>query len=601
MRKQFILFFVLLSGVLLAQDGHYTLFTQHPLLLNPSLSGTGREAIRVGGIYRSQWQRIQAPYTNFGFFADARFKNFSFNFYTNQNKAGEKGYKKSNVLFGIGYRKPIGEGNNALSIGAQIGMNQIAINTAALNFDKQYIPGIGFDQSIDNQEVFINPTLRMRDINVGVSYHFQTNTNAPMDGTIGLSFNHVNEPRHTSVLGVDAVLPRRLILFGRTRVKVKENLSLEPNLMYSQQLTAREIIAGINIGFSMTDSSGFQIGIANRIEDAILFNALFKWNNIDFGIGFDYNISRLNQAASFNNAMEFSMIYHIPLDVKEKQPGDKDEDGILDDEDECPDVFGLVELNGCPKELAEKVEQPTGPDFDKDGILDANDLCPYKFGYAKYQGCNDSDEDGIWDHADVCPSLPGKIENHGCPVEIPGIDSDGDGIADRYDQCIYIKGLVEFNGCPDTDGDGIADLQDECPYLKGPLHKKGCPEKDTKIVDNITREKIAIENVEFDTDKYQIKTHYFDMLNRVADILASDLNYKLVIEGHTDDEGSATYNVQLSKKRANVIRQYLVARGAPDQSISMHHFGENRPKSENSSAYGKARNRRSELVLLKDQ
>jgi type IX secretion system PorP/SprF family membrane protein len=596
MRTQITLFLVLLNCLLFAQDGHYTLFTQHPLLLNPSLSGTGSEAVRIGGIYRSQWQQIQAPYTNFGFFADARINNFSLNFYSNQNKAGDKGYKKTNILVGLGYRQPVGDGNNALAFGAQIGMHQIAINTAALNFDNQYLPGIGFDQSIDNQEVFINPTLRMTDINIGVSYHFQTTTQVPLDGSFGLSFNHVNEPSHSSVLGVEAALPRRMIVFGRARVKVKEKLSLEPNVMYSRQLNAREIIAGVNIGFSLTDTSGFQIGIANRIEDAVLFNALFKWNSMDFGIGFDYNISRLNQAAAFNNAIEFSMIYNIPLNTRKQPPADKDEDGVLDKDDDCPEIFGLVELNGCPKELAEAVEQPKGPDFDNDGILDDNDLCPYKFGYAKYQGCNDTDEDGIWDHVDVCPRLPGKIENHGCPVIIPGIDSDADGIPDRYDQCIYIKGLVEFNGCPDTDGDGVSDLQDECPYIKGPVHRKGCPE--LKGISSSSGERISVDVVEFDTDKHIIKSGYHEMLNRVASLLESDHSYKLVIEGHTDNEGNATYNIQLSKKRANSIRKYLIARGVPDSSISMFHFGENRPKSQNDSAYGKARNRRAELILL---
>ncbi len=600
MRTLYTITLIFFTGLLFAQDGHYTLFTQHPLFLNPSLSGTGPEAIRIGGIYRSQWQRIQSPYSNFGVFADARFKNLSVNFYSNQNKAGDKGYKKSNLIAGLGYRQPLGDGQNALSIGAQIGMNQIAINTTSLSFDNQYVSGMGFDQTLDNQEVFVNPSIRMMDVNVGLSYHFQTQSQVPLDGSIGASFNHINEPVHNSILGVETALPRRLILFGRVRAKVRENLSLEPNVMYSQQMTAREIVAGINLGFSMTDSSGFQIGVANRINDAILFNAIFKWNRFDFGIGFDYNISNLNRAAAFNNAIEFSMIYNIPLKAseKKKKPNDKDKDGIIDEEDDCPEVYGLKELNGCPEEMAEKVEQPTGPDFDKDGILDVNDICPYEFGYAKYQGCNDSDNDGIWDHADVCPSLPGKIENHGCPVEIQGIDSDDDGIMDRYDQCIYIKGLVEFNGCPDTDGDGISDLQDDCPYVKGVQHKKGCPESPKMIFSEPTQERLSIENVEFDTDKYIIKSNYFEMLDRVAGLLEADPNYKLVIEGHTDNEGSATYNIQLSKNRSNAIRKYLIARGAPDTSITMHHFGENRPKSENASAYGKARNRRAELILL---
>ena len=73
MRKLTIIFFCLwVCNLLHAQDGHYTQFYQNPLYLNPALIGDPSGAIRLGGIYRTQWQSVEAPYTNYGVFGDMK-------------------------------------------------------------------------------------------------------------------------------------------------------------------------------------------------------------------------------------------------------------------------------------------------------------------------------------------------------------------------------------------------------------------------------------------------------------------------------------------------------------------------------------------------
>ncbi|MBS1609252.1 MAG: OmpA family protein [Bacteroidetes bacterium] len=84
---------------------------------------------------------------------------------------------------------------------------------------------------------------------------------------------------------------------------------------------------------------------------------------------------------------------------------DKDNDGVVDSIDACPDVAGIASLKGCP-------------DKDGDGIADKEDKCPDVPGLARYQGCPipDSDKDGINDEEDKCPNLAGVKENQGCPI-----------------------------------------------------------------------------------------------------------------------------------------------------------------------------------------
>src|SRR5438105_4150920 len=92
------------------------------------------------------------------------------------------------------------------------------------------------------------------------------------------------------------------------------------------------------------------------------------------------------------------------------KPSDRDNDGIPDKTDLCPDLPGTAATGGCP-------------DRDHDGIADAVDKCPDVPGLARLKGCPiaDRDHDGINDEDDRCPDQPGTLKYHGCPVP----DSDG--------------------------------------------------------------------------------------------------------------------------------------------------------------------------------
>ncbi len=88
------------------------------------------------------------------------------------------------------------------------------------------------------------------------------------------------------------------------------------------------------------------------------------------------------------------------------------------------------------------------------------------------------------------------------------------------------------------------------------------------------------------------------MLDRVANDLRFHEEYRLQLEGHTDDEGDSLYNYQLSQRRALAVQQYLMERGLSPDRIAISYFGEMSPKAQNSREEGKARNRRTELILL---
>ncbi len=186
---------------------------------------------------------------------------------------------------------------------------------------------------------------------------------------------------------------------------------------------------------------------------------------------------------------------------------DTDGDGIFDDEDRCPrepeDLDGFKDTDGCPE-----------PDNDGDGVLDVDDLCPMALedhdGFEDTDGCpdTDNDRDGFADAQDECPDTPGKLQGcppgdrdgdgfaddqdacpeqfgsppDGCPVQ----DFDKDGVVDTEDECPGMAGPAP-SGCPDADGDGVFDMTDQCPTVKGP-QPAGCPDTDNDgVIDPLDR------------------------------------------------------------------------------------------------------------------
>ena len=260
---------------------------------------------------------------------------------------------------------------------------------------------------------------------------------------------------------------------------------------------------------------------------------------------------------------------------------DKDDDGIYDKDDACPEVPGLKQFNGCP-------------DTDGDGITDASDTCPEVAGPAEFNGCPDTDGDGISDNLDACVDVAGLKEFNGCP------DTDGDGTQDKEDKCPTVAGPKSNQGCPippvlDADKDGVPDSEDDCPTVAGPASNKGCPLVDEKVLEEL---KVQARAVYFNSGKATFKTGDKvtpERLDAIKEILKNYPNAKFSIEGHTDSDGSDKLNQKLSEDRANAVRNALIARGVNPNNLTSVGFGETKPVATNKTKEGKAENRRTEV------
>ncbi len=104
--------------------------------------------------------------------------------------------------------------------------------------------------------------------------------------------------------------------------------------------------------------------------------------------------------------------------------------------------------------------------------------------------------------------------------------------------------------------------------------------------------------VNFATNKYYINTNSENTLNRLAKVLKEYPDTKVLIVGHTDSSGSNQLNMDLSKNRANSVTNYFVQNGLHYSRFSTKWYGETQPKFDNSTASGRAKNRRVNIVIL---
>jgi len=108
---------------------------------------------------------------------------------------------------------------------------------------------------------------------------------------------------------------------------------------------------------------------------------------------------------------------------------------------------------------------------------------------------------------------------------------------------------------------------------------------------------VTMAGVLFATAKYNLRSDAKMRLARLAGIVSSHSGLNLQVEGYTDSTGSEQFNQTLSEQRAKAVRDFLIAQGVDPQTITAKGFGEARPVADNSTAAGRQKNRRVEIIV----
>jgi len=145
---------------------------------------------------------------------------------------------------------------------------------------------------------------------------------------------------------------------------------------------------------------------------------------------------------------------------------------------------------------------------------------------------------------------------------------------------------------PDSDNDGVIDELDRCPGTPPgvAVDAYGCPRQGS----------ITLEGVGFEVDSARLTPSSRDVLDKIAEDLKKYPRLRIELQGHTDSTGSDEYNLKLSQRRAEAVRDYLIEQGVSPSQLVARGYGEMQPIADNSTAAGRAANRRVVMRVLEN-
>src|SRR5690606_36614487 len=148
----------------------------------------------------------------------------------------------------------------------------------------------------------------------------------------------------------------------------------------------------------------------------------------------------------------------------------------------------------------------------------------------------------------------------------------------------------------DSDGDGVSDKFDKCPNTPAGtvVDGSGCPIKFPEAPKQELTQGAYYAPIQFEFDSSVLKTESYATLDKLAKELR-DNNASVTLDGYASAEGTEEYNLNLSKDRANAVKQYLVNAGVPASSINANGYGEANPIASNDTEAGRIQNRRVEI------
>lgn len=326
------------------QDIHFSQTTRSDFQINPAFTGAFSGNVRATLNWKDQWQSINKTFRTYAASAEFTFGKgraqhptyFGAGVHVFKDVAGS--VEVGNTTVGLSFSTLVRINRNSRFIGGlqgQYGMT--GLNTAAMQWGSQY-NGIAYDPSLFNGEGTEYQPYKYMDVSAGVAYWYSKNDKAvihkaPSDAKIGLSVFHINKPFYTFDPNGDSKLPRRVVLHASALFATQTtNLYWYPNFNLMLQGKQHEIYFGslwkYNIQ-SASKSTGFQTEVSltgglnmriTNVIDALVPQLFINAYNFSFGVSYDVNVSRLNQASNYRGGVELSLRFTNPDGYTHRNP-----------------------------------------------------------------------------------------------------------------------------------------------------------------------------------------------------------------------------------------------------------------------------------------
>ncbi len=313
-----------------AQDIHFTQFNAAPLTINPAFTGNFNGTVRVAGIYRNQWQSVTIPFKTYCATVDAPIVSdlagddfLAAGLQIYNDKAGDLNLSNTSVLASVAYHKFLGESSTngvpdkSLSVGFQGGYNSKSLDLSKAYFGDEFLNGL-FQPGMSQEYPYLNNNVHFWTINAGIAWAQKTGDR--FSYTLGVGANNLNQPQESlkKQRNSDVGLSMRYTAQAGAIAQVSDRLRLLPVVLYQSQATATEVIVGNEFNFALANpnyssvATAVFLGVFYRSSDAAMATVGIDFQGFRFGVGYDYNISALNDASAGRGGFEIMLRYIAP-------------------------------------------------------------------------------------------------------------------------------------------------------------------------------------------------------------------------------------------------------------------------------------------------
>ena len=307
--------FLHLSFLSKAQPYHFSQFYSTPLLNNPAFTGYTEGQFRVATNFRSQWSQGSTPYVTTALSFDTRgLKN-----YINENNSAGAGIyfmndqssggalQTNSIGLSAAYNLSLDEfKEQTVGVGLQGVFTQRRIDYSKLSFESQYGSN-GFDPSLPVGEPLNLSSKAIFNANAGISYHYNHDYNSFFASA---SVYNALSPDESMLL-YEFKTPRRYSFMAGGHLAIGYDRTIYGSLNYMSQSKAREMTIGAAYGIQIGENKKQEIdfGLWHRVKDALIPYIGYQLNGFQFGLSYDYTISKIKTAGQVRNGYELTLSF----------------------------------------------------------------------------------------------------------------------------------------------------------------------------------------------------------------------------------------------------------------------------------------------------
>ena len=312
-----------------AQDIHFSQFYMSPVNLNPALTGVMNAQVRVSGNYRNQYAAIvrSGLYSTYSASYDQRFTSGRYDYWglgatAWGDRAGTARFGTTTFKASGSYAKRLGGSryqSHYLSAGATVGYAQRSIEFGQLRWGTQW-DGAQFNEDLPSGEAFDNSNFNFVTAEVGVLWF--SNFGKGANVYAGGAFHNLNRPNQSFRNGATDLIFSRFTIHAGGEIPVSEDVALVPGIIAMIQGPSLQVNSGANLKFkfgkSRFNTQAFHAGIWTRVansnsggvlNDAIILQTRFDYNEYALGFSYDINTSSLNAATNGQGGFELALQY----------------------------------------------------------------------------------------------------------------------------------------------------------------------------------------------------------------------------------------------------------------------------------------------------